>query len=292
MEKPSARGDFRSPFWIGMSCIAVSCLVSRLCFLRVDRMSQTIRRWSASIFGIRRSTVQFQSIEAAEFVQRRYLPPVIAEQIVLRTGDNRRLTFGGSDWVNTEPARRQHWFAAIRELLRPESPKASEQMEAIAEPALRFSLRRVLIAVILAATVLGMSGWAKMPLQMRLVLAVLVAGCCLLLTTRSRWHALGLVVAGQYLPYFWMIRVSVPWGHTSGIMSSFANVPAGWFAWILALTGTHPESGWWLCSIAPIQILGAAWLVNRSGGWKIAVVVVSLVLSAAGSLLFYAGYRM
>jgi hypothetical protein len=291
MEAPPARHEFRSALWLGTICIAVSCLFSHFVVLRFDRRSRTSSFWTASVLGICRRTMPFSSIRTAELSQTQLLPGLAVEWIVLN-GDDGSLRLGGLGWLNVDRPRRRQWLGAVCEAVWPPDNMVHEPIAATDKRPLRFSLRRAVVAVFLAAVMLGGLGWMKFPMQSRFVLAMLIAGCTLVVTNAARWHALLLVLATHYLPFAWMIRVSVPWGTTSGLIESLPLVPAAWLALPLALAHVHPESGWWLCSVAPIQILGATWLASRNGRWMLAIWLVSFLLAALGSFIFYAGYRM
>jgi hypothetical protein len=114
----------------------------------------------------------------------------------------------------------------------------------------------------------------------------------MLINSLARWHALVLIMAVFYCPFAWMIPVSDHWGTASGFLKVLLSAPAAWFAFPLALAGIHPDSSWWLPSIAPIQILLAAWLASRNLRWALVASVVSFPLAAFGSFFFYGGYRM
>jgi hypothetical protein len=291
LQAPAARHQFRTSLQLAILSSAASCMASRWVTLRFDRRSRVLQRRSFGAFGIRRRAFPFNSIRTVELSGIHALPGLGLEWLGL-VAEGRVVRIGPLSWLNVSRTTRHNWLEAIRQTVSPKGSESTEFRVHDEEPSVRFSLRRVVIAVSLSALVLGSSRWAGVPIQSQIVLMALAAGCPLLVTTRARCYALLLILIVCYTPFAWVIRASVPWGHTSGMIGSLPMAPATWFAFPLAIAGIHPDSGFWIGLIAPFQVLGVTWLASRSARWMLGMAIGSFVLAAAGSFFFYCGYRM
>jgi hypothetical protein len=292
MESPHNRHEIRTDLWLAATCVALPSLLSRLIFLRFDRRSRTLYYRRVSLLGVRTAVLPFAAIQGIE-ASRSRLPCFLPKESIVVQANDRVLRFGNWDWLNMDGAERRALLASIRVVVWPHDGVAKHPLAATGDTRLRFSLRRILIAVVLAAVVLGILGWLNWSVQSRCALTALVAGCVLFATTISRWHALLLVLAICYGPFSWMVRVSVPWGTTSGIIESIPIVPATWIGWPLLLSQVQTDSPLvsWLWIVAPIQVLGAAWFASRNGRSALIVSLVAFLLCVAGTWLCYVLYR-
>lgn len=162
----------------------------------------------------------------------------------------------------------------------------------------QISLRRLFVAVALAAAVIAFSRWwvwtaslAKMPVTVTGVVLAIAAAIFFRPGSRANAPFL-LALVAMYAPFVWMIYVS--WGPLIGMGDTAIFVPTGWayvVASLLKGSGVHPDSFVW---IAPFVILSelalTAWVASRGWKWSIPWAVLLLLVSCMLSYIAYQGY--
>jgi hypothetical protein len=99
------------------------------------------------------------------------------------------------------------------------------------------------------------------------------------------------VLAVTFLPFAWIIPVSEPFGHTSGILQTIW-IGAGIFPALLMSRGHFDDSVWLAASFEIVQLLAGMCLAWRGGKLMIAYIYLCLIWSSFNSVLLHALYRM
>jgi hypothetical protein len=103
---------------------------------------------------------------------------------------------------------------------------------------------------------------------------------------RSR---MGALLASMYLPFFWMVLYSRPFGHASGLIEWLPLGPAIVCA---AFAGGQIDDGAGIsAAIIIIELFVGAWLIRRNGKLSLACLILVLLFSCFSSFILHALYR-
>jgi hypothetical protein len=157
------------------------------------------------------------------------------------------------------------------------------------------SIRRMLVAVAIAAVILGVcrsADWSspdlKWPAALTLAM-IAAAGTVLFHAGQPAFQRMLVLLTTLYVPYAWMIPLSRPWGRTSGMLGSIPLLPG----LVPAMFLGHGTLSAWGAAVVTLIVLGlGAKAAFRGRKASVPFAIVAGLWSAFWSLGLYAGYRM
>ena len=298
-QRPIARGDWLAMLWWAGAVLFITALVSPWTRLRVDRARRLID-WRRLSLAPSRLRMPFEDVEKIAAGARPTLGFFARYVIRLRgAGWSIDVPLG---WSAARAMRhRAEALAAYvdRALTATEDSVLDElPLEQPAPHGRRVSLRRLLVAVTLAAAVLGL---ARLPrysspegeLTTSILSAVIVAAVVILFRAgEAATERFLVLLVAIYGPFVWIVSLSRPWGYTSGLYEIALAMPGAAGAVIMRISGFDDSMqllAFVLFNLGELAI--AAWLAFR-GWWATMIYAVVIgILSTLTSLLLYAMAR-
>lgn len=215
------------------------------------------------------------------------------------------------EWTEKEATRRRHpelELAALTSVLismliaiivwfgnRPDARQASgEELKIESATRIQFGIRHVLVATALVAALLAIAPVFELPkpwlfwMMSSVLAAILVWTGLQSKQVRSRMAA---TLVSLFLPFFWIVPYSKPFGQTSGLLSGIVFGP-GLLPAVLLRRGQIDNSIWIAMLFVILELGVGIWLARRGGKLALIYTLLILCLSAVTSFGVHALYRI
>jgi hypothetical protein len=176
----------------------------------------------------------------------------------------------------------------------PPAPPAAP--DPLPRPRWQISLRRLMLATFAGAATLSIARLAAretpdVALPGALAAALMAVGGVM----SFRWgnpalERLLTLLLVLYGPFAWIAEVAQPWGHTSGMWSTFLFIPNSFI--VIHFLSAPARSHWLAAGITLGEFAFLCWCARRGWKWTLPAAVVLGLVSCFLSLVAYAGYRM
>lgn len=286
----------------GLLRAAAALLLAAVLFpwtsLQLDLRRHVLRIRILRLFRPSSRRIELETIRAVELVKKPRLGK--GARNLLRLQTRSQAISAPLGWAIGEEAqgRIDRLSAEIeRRIMAPDALQPPSTAAPVASRQWQFSLRRLMLVTLAIAAFLGLVRLnAANSEQSLLPGCVATAAMVAWLASQFPWgqdaaERTLLLWTALYVPFAWIIKVSRPFGHTSGMWGVFLYFPNSFIAALLSQS-LRENAGWIAAAVTLVEFSALAWVVKR--GWKttLAAALAMGLVSWWMSSFLYAGYRM